>query len=203
MNHWGDEITHTAKGSLLTAYDAAVAAAATTTYGPIYDLGSHTLIAGVYNDPSSFGITGTLTLDGAGDPTSVWIFQAYSTLITQPNSVVSLINGAKAANIFWQVGSSATLMTDSTFAGNILAETSITVDPGTTVDGRLLALNGSVTLADNIVSIPLSIEVVPEPNGALLFSSGLATLFALKRQTRDPVSVSNQKTLINRRSARA
>ncbi len=93
-------------------------------------------------------MNGTLTLDGNGDPNSTFIFQTDSTLITGSYSHVVLINGAHACKVFWQVGSSATLGTISTFAGSILALTSITVADGAVVDGRALARNGSVTLDD-------------------------------------------------------
>ena len=87
--------------------------------------------AGVYNPPPEpSGITGTLTLDAQGDPNAVFIFQAASTLITASASTVTLTGGAQACNVFWQVGSSATLGTGSTFVGNILALTSITAPPG-------------------------------------------------------------------------
>ena len=95
---------------------------------------------------SALGLTGPLTLDGAGDPNSVFIFQTDSTLITASSSTVTLINGAQECNVFWQVGSSATLGTGSVFAGNILALTSITVNNSVTVHGRALARNGAVTL---------------------------------------------------------
>jgi hypothetical protein len=106
-------------------------------------------------------ITGTLTLDGGGDPNAVFIFQAGSTLVTAagspsiPASTVALTNGAKAANVFWQVGSSATLGTYSLFSGTILALTSITATTGASIDGRLIALIAAVTLdSNNIASSP-------------------------------------------------
>ena len=112
------------------------------------DLGDLTLQAGVYAGPGkgALGLTGPLTLDGANDPTSVFIFQTDSSLTTASSSSVVLINGAQACNVFWQVGSSATLGSGSTFAGNILALTSITVNNSVTVEGRALARNGAVTL---------------------------------------------------------
>lgn len=112
------------------------------------DLGNLILLGGVYAGPSKspLSLTGPLTLDGAGDPNSVFIFQTDSTLITASGSTVTLINGAQECNVFWQVGSSATLGTNSVFAGNILALTSITVTTGVTVHGRALARNGAVTL---------------------------------------------------------
>jgi len=115
------------------------------------DLGGLTLVSNVYCFDSSAFLTGTLTLDAQGDPNSVFIFQIGSTLITAVNSTVDLINGAQACNVFWQVGSSATLETGNTFVGNILALTSVTAKTGTTVDGRLLARNGAVTLDDNVI----------------------------------------------------
>ena len=87
-----------------------------------------------------------------GDPSPVFIFQSASTLITASNSTVALINGAQACNVFWQVGSSATLGTNTTFVGTVLALTSIAAQTGTTVNGRLLARNGAVTLDTNVIT---------------------------------------------------
>jgi hypothetical protein len=99
-------------------------------------------------------LSGPLVLDGAGDPSSVFIFQTNSTLITGSGSTVSLINGAQECNVFWQVGSSATLGTGSVFTGNILALTSITVNNSVTVHGRALARNGAVTLDNDTFTRP-------------------------------------------------
>jgi hypothetical protein len=92
------------------------------------------------------GLTGALTLNAQGDPKSVFVFQLGSALTTASGSEINLINGAQACNVYWQVGSSATLGTGSTFIGTILALTSITVTTGVTIDGRVLARNGAVTL---------------------------------------------------------
>ncbi len=116
------------------------------------DLGGLTLTAGVYCFDASAPLTGTLTLDGQGDPNSVFIFQMGSTLITASNASVVLINGAQAYNSFWQVGSSATLGADTSFAGSVLAHTSITVGAGTATNGGLYALNGTVTLDTNTLA---------------------------------------------------
>ena len=89
------------------------------------------------------GLTGTVTLDARGNPNAVFIFQVGSTLTTAPSSTVALINGGSPCNVFWQVGSSATLDTNTTFVGSILALTSVSVLTGTTVDGRVLARNGA------------------------------------------------------------
>ena len=115
------------------------------------DLTGLTLVGGVYAGPSKspLSLPGTLILDGEGNPNSVFIFQTDSTLITGPGSTVSLINGAQACNVFWQVGSSATLDTGSTFVGNILALTTITVADSVTVQGRALAQTGEVTLIND------------------------------------------------------
>lgn len=175
VNHAGDAVTQAAKDDLLAAYSDAVGRTATTTYDPIFDLGGLTLLSGVYNDPSSFGLTGTLTLDALGDANAVWIFQTGSTLITSANSVVNLVGGAQASHVFWQVGSSATLGTGTDFAGSILALESITLNTGAMIDGGLYALNGAVTLDSN------TLAVVPEPGSALLIGGGL-TLLAIRRR---------------------
>ncbi len=120
------------------------------------DLTGLTLVGGVYAGPSKspLSLAGNLTLDGAGDPNSVFIFQTDSTLITGSGSSVTLINGAQQCNVFWQVGSSATLGTGSTFVGTILALTSISVTTGVTVQGRALARNGAVTLDTDTFNLP-------------------------------------------------
>jgi hypothetical protein len=127
------------------------------------DLGNLVLVGGVYAGPgkSPLSLTGNLTLDGAGDPNSVFIFQTDSTLTTASGSSVTLINGAQQCNVFWQVGSSATLGTGSLFAGNILALTSITVTTGVTIQGRALARNGAVTLDTDTFLAPTCDLSVP------------------------------------------
>jgi Ice-binding-like len=148
--HAADAVAAQAQVDLTAAYnDAAGRTPATALPG---DIGGLTLTPGVYNASSSLGITGTVTLDGQGDPNAVFIIQVGSALTTASGSVVNLINGAQACNVFWQVGSSATLGTGSTFSGNILALTSITATTGANVNGRLLARNGAVTLDTNVVS---------------------------------------------------
>jgi hypothetical protein len=115
------------------------------------DLGGQTLTTGVYCFASSAQLTGTLTLDAQGDPNAVFVFQIGSTLTTASNSSVVLINGASPCNVFFQVGSSATLGTNTTFEGNILALTSISLNTGASVSARALAQNGSVTLDTNTI----------------------------------------------------
>jgi Ice-binding-like len=108
----------------------------------------------VYTASSALGLTGTLTLDAQNNPDAVFIFQSGSTLITASNSTVNLINGADPCHVFWQVGSSATLGTNTTFVGSILALTSATVQTATTVAGRVLARNGQVSLNSNTITSP-------------------------------------------------
>ncbi|MPZ92727.1 MAG: DUF3494 domain-containing protein [Actinobacteria bacterium] len=150
--HAADDVALQAQNDLTTAYNDAAGRTPVATIGT--ELGGQTLTPGVYNSESgTFEITGTLTLDAQGDPNAVFIFQMASTLVTASGSSVILINGAQSCNVFWQVGSSATLGTTTTFRGNILALTSITATTGATVDGRLLARNGAVTLDTNIITI--------------------------------------------------
>ncbi len=150
VNHGGDAVTQTAKDDLVTAYNDAAGRALTAIVSA--DLGGQTLIPGVYNSASSLALTGLLTLDGQNNPNAVFIFQAGSTLITASGSGVNLINGAQACNVFWQVGSSATLGTTTSFVGNILAFSSITMNTGATIHGRVLARNAAVTLDNNLVA---------------------------------------------------
>jgi len=149
-NHAGDTITQGAKTDLTAAYVDAAGQTATSTISA--DLGGQTLTPGIYNSGSSVGLTGTVTLDGGGDPNAVFIIQAGSTLTTASASHVNLINSAQACNVFWQVGSSATLGTTSDFKGNVLAFGSITDNGGSTVAGRLLARNAAVTLNNTNVA---------------------------------------------------
>jgi hypothetical protein len=146
-----------AQASLLIAY--LNAAAATPDHPTITgaNLAGQTLTPGVYNSTSSILISGptALTLDGNGDPNSVFIFQAGSDLTVTPTSSVALTNGAQACNIFWQVGSSAILQnTGNVFTGTILALTQITLTDSITVNGRVLARNADVTFIHDTVNTP-------------------------------------------------
>ncbi|HEY5109307.1 MAG TPA: ice-binding family protein, partial [Acidimicrobiales bacterium] len=148
-----------AKNDLTTAYVSAAGDVPTTTYVTgDNQLGGKTLTPGVY----AFGHAATanltaaspLVLNGNGDAGAVWVFQASSDLVTASNSVVQLENGAQACNVFWVVGSSATLATATTFVGTVMALTSATLDTGATVQGRILARNGAVTLDANTITVP-------------------------------------------------
>jgi hypothetical protein len=169
-----------AQNDLTTAFNNAAGRPVDGYYPAITDLGGLTLVSGVYNDPSSFGITGTLTLNAAGNPDAVWIFQMGSTLTTATGSSVVLENGAQACHVFWEVGSSATLGVDSTNVGTIMASSAITLDTGAVVNGRLLAENADVTLDGyNTVIKPVcrsSSSVPDSSNTFLLCGLGLAAL---------------------------
>jgi Ice-binding-like len=146
-----DSVALQAQNDLTTAYTDAAAQPVTATIPT--ELGGTTETPGVYNSAAgTFGITGTLTLNGQGNPSAVFVFQAASTLITASASNVKLENGAKAANVFWVVGSSATLGTYSTFRGNIMALASITVTTGVTIQGRALARTAAVTLDTDTIT---------------------------------------------------
>lgn len=117
------------------------------------DLGGLTLVPGVYCFSSSAQLTGALTLDALGSSTAEFIFQIGSTLTTASFSSVTVTNGGNECNVFWQIGSSATLGTSTVFAGNILASADITLTTSATVSGRAIALNGAVTMDTNAVTI--------------------------------------------------
>lgn len=142
--HLGDAVALDAKNALVTAYNDAAGATPVTKVAT--ELGGTTLKPGVYGS-DTLGLTGTLTLDGEG----LYIFQAASTLITAPNSKVELTNGASACDVYWQVGSSATLDTSTSFKGTIMALTSIALNKGVTLQGRALARNGAVTMINDTI----------------------------------------------------
>jgi hypothetical protein len=148
--HSADVQSGAAHTDLQAAYNDAAGRTPTETVAG--DLVGRTLNAGVYSSASSLALSGTLTLDGQGNPDAVFIFQMGSTLTTATASNVKLINGAQASHVFWQVGSSATLGTTSSIAGTIMALASITVTTGVNIEGRALALNGAVTLDTNTIT---------------------------------------------------
>ncbi len=152
--HAGDAVAGQAQSDVTTAYNA-LAGQACDFILTGQDLGGLTLIPGVYCFSSSAQLTGTLTLNAQGDPNAVWVFQTGSTLITATNSSVAFINGGAGVpgcNVFWQVGSSATLGTNTDFTGNILALASITMNTSANLYGSTLARNGAVTLDSNTIT---------------------------------------------------
>jgi hypothetical protein len=150
--HAADGVAAQAQLDLTTAYNVAagqpVAPAADLTGT---DLGNRVLTAGAYRFTSSAQLTGPLTLDAAGDPNAQFVFEIASTLTTASASSVVLVNGANPCNVYWQVGSSATLGTTTAFQGNLMALASISLNNGATVIGRLLARNGQVSLINNVI----------------------------------------------------
>ncbi len=171
--HLNDAVAVQAQLDLTTAYNV-IANEASTQDLTGQDLGNRTLLPGVYHFNSSAQLTGALILDALGDPNARFDFQIGSSLTTASSSSVSMINSGGTGNVYWQVGSSATLGTSSTFAGNILALTSITLTTGATnPGGRALARNGAVTLDTNI----LGASTAPEPPSSLLFCLGLLLIY--------------------------
>ncbi len=187
--HAADAVALQAQSDVTTAYNSLA--------GQSYDvdltgqdLGGMKLVSGVYFFSSSAQLTGTLTLNAESNPDSVFIFQIGSTLTTASNSSVVIINGDADCNVFWQVGSSATIGTGTAFVGNILASESITLNTGASLYGRALARNGAVTMDTNTVSVcddGEPIPPVPEVSTFVLMELGLVALggFMLVWKKRD------------------
>jgi hypothetical protein len=151
--HRNNGVAAQAQLDLTTAYN--VAAGQPVLPGNVLtgtNLGNRTLNAGAYRYASSAQLTGALTLDAEGDPNAQFVFEIGSTLTTASASSVLLVNGASPCNVYWQVGSSATLGTTTTFKGNLMALSSISLNNGASVIGRVLARNGGVTLINNVLS---------------------------------------------------
>jgi hypothetical protein len=149
--HIDDAVANEAKSALTTAATTAANEASNGSAGE--DLAGHAFLPGVYTASTSLLLSsGSVTLNAQGDPNAVFIFQIGSTLTTGSNTSVSLINGAQACNVFWQVGSSATLGTGTHFVGTIMAADSITANTGATIHGRLLAQTAAVTLENNTIT---------------------------------------------------
>jgi hypothetical protein len=161
--HAGDPASAHAIADLTRAYNDA----AGRTLAPILvagNLGGRNLRPGLYKSTSSLEVSsGDLMLDAQGDPNAVFIFQIASTLTLTAGRSVFLSGGAKASNIFWQVGSSATLGTTSVCEGTIMADQSITLNAGATLNGRALARVGAVTLDGNAIVVPVAAPVVVVP----------------------------------------
>ena len=181
--HAADAVALQAQTDTTATYDKLAGQACTSDLTG-QDLGGKTLVPGVYCFSSSAQLTGALTLDAGGVSNAVWVFQTVSTLTTASNSSVVLINGADPCNVFWKVGSSATLGTTTSFVGNIFALTSIGLTTGASVSGRALARNGEVTMDSNIITLPVcNIPVTSMPptlgktfSPATINAGGVSTL---------------------------
>ena len=158
VKHQTDATAANAQSDALTAFNDAAGRSSAPADQGLTDLTGKTLQPGVYQ--GNLSLTGTVTLDNRTNPNAVFIFQASSTLITGSRSVVKFTTSHASCNVFWQVGSSATLGTNSTFVGTVLARASVTAQTGATVTGRLLASTAAVTLDSNTIKDP-SCDIAP------------------------------------------
>lgn len=187
--HFADAVALQAQTDAGTAYNTLAGLPCTTTIPA--DLGGLTLTPGVYCSTSSMGLTGAVTLDAQGDPAARFVFKVGSALTTASSARVNVINGAQSCNIFWQVGSSATLGTGTNFLGTLIAFTSVTLNTGTQVSGRTIARTGAVTAGSASVSVcslgggttPTPTTPVPALGAgfALLMGLGLVVVAARRR----------------------
>lgn len=151
--HAGDAAAASAHADLAIAYDDLKSTpCAHDLTGQ--DLGGQTLPPGAYCFNTTVGLTGALTLDGGGDPNATWIFQVGSAIKTGTNSSVLMAGAGNPSNVYWEIGSSATIATGTAFQGNVLASASITLVSGSSLIGRALALNAAVTSDHNAVTLP-------------------------------------------------
>ena len=148
--HAGDAVTQTAKTDLSTAFTSLAGQVPVTLTTAAVAGG--TLTTGIVNSASSLNLSGNIVLDAAGNANAVFIFQAVSAIITAPSTKITIINSGQACNVFYVAGSSVTIDTATQLVGNVLASANITDNGGSTVSGRLLAKNGSVTLNNTSVT---------------------------------------------------
>jgi hypothetical protein len=212
QTHVDDAVAIAAKNDLTTAYNDAASRPSSGSAGT--DLAGQVFLPGVRTASSSLLLSsGSVTLDAQGNPNAVFIFQIGSTLITGSNTSVSLINGAQACNVFWQVASSATLGTGTSFVGTVMALESITANTAATIHGRLLARTGAVTLDTNTIttsncasSVSGSGGGAETPNGVPppgLVGGGTTALPPIGSRTVVPPSVLAKRRAAARRRAAA
>lgn len=174
--HAGDAVAAQAQSDAKNAYNMLLAQACDFNYQPVQELSGLTLTPGVHCFPSSAHLDGTLTLDFQGNKDAVFIFKTSSTLVTVVNSKVIVINNGgqncDGSNVFWAVGSSATIGTGTQFVGNIIAVASITITTGASVSGSALALNGAVTMDTNIINVCSSGGTFPPANNCDFVTGG-------------------------------
>ena len=150
--HVGDGVAQTAQADALTAYNFLAKQAVSADLSGT-DLGGLTLTPGVYFFASLAQLTGTLTLDAQSDPAALFIFQVGSALTTASHAAVQVLNGGTNTGVYWQVGASATLGTDTDFLGNLIADQAITLNSRARIlCGRAIALNAALTLSSNDLS---------------------------------------------------
>jgi hypothetical protein len=173
-DHGGDSVTQAAKSDLTAAYLAAAGQTPPDMTTVSADLAGQTLTPGVYFKSDGLEINGPvpLTLDAGGDANAVFVFRSGSYLTTQPNTRVTLINGATACNVFWQVTSSTVLGVNSTFRGTILTLSNSTLGTGATLEGSVLSRNGAVTLDNNTILRPACASPVTATYGGGSGGSG-------------------------------
>jgi hypothetical protein len=162
--HAGDAVALQAQTDTTAAYNTLAGQACSVDLSG-KDLGGLTLTPGVYCFSSSAQLTGALVLDAGGRADAVFVFKMVSTLITASNATVHVINGGTACGVYWMVGSSATLGTNTAFAGSVLALTSITLNTGATLSGRALARNGAVTMDHNTIGVGACASALPSDAG--------------------------------------
>jgi hypothetical protein len=185
--HTADDTAAQAQDDLTTAFDDAAARGPSVLDQTGKDLGGQILTPGVYPASGGMALTGTVTLDAKGDPGAVFVFQAGSTLTMASSSTVALVGRAQACNVFWQVGSSATIGTGSRLVGSVLAMASITMQTGASAQGRLLARSGAVTLDSNTITRP-SCGASSPPSPSASTSPTAATSYSASAYPSPPVT---------------
>jgi Ice-binding-like len=191
--HSADAVAAQAQLDLTTAYNVAAGepvAPANDLTGT--DLGNRVLKAGAYRFTSSAQLTGPLTLDAEGDPAAQFVFEIASSLTTASASSVVLLNGANPCNVFWQVGSSATLGTTTAFQGNLMALASISLNNGASVIGRVLARNGQVSLINNVLDSSRCTAAQPAASTSATAAAAAALVAAQANQ------ISNSHSTVTR-----